>query len=74
MFSNIDEKIGELNKKVDRNSKFVIGAMAVITTIVTLLQVVPPVLKVLTQNSNAAMLPSVERAAWITSKTNTFAS
>ena len=42
MFKNIDAKMVELDKKVDKNSKFVIGAMAVITTIVTLLQVAPP--------------------------------
>ena len=48
MFKNIDGKIEELDKKVEKNSRFVIGAMAVIATIVTVLQVVPPVIEVLT--------------------------
>ena len=48
MFKNIDEKMGELDKKVDKNSKFVIGATAVIATFVTLLQVAPPIIRLLT--------------------------
>ena len=60
MFKNIDEKIQELDKKVDKNSKFVIGSMAVIATIVTLLQVVPPVVKILTDVSSASTMTGVE--------------
>ena len=48
MFKNIDEKMGDLEKKVEKNNKFVIGATAVIATIVTLLQVAPPILRLLT--------------------------
>jgi len=48
MFKNIDEKIGELEKKVDRNGRFVVGAMAVIATVVTVLQVAPPIIRLLT--------------------------
>ena len=60
MFKNIDEKIVELDKKVDKNSKFVIGAMAVITTIVTLLQVVPPIVRLLTSPAPSVSMVPVE--------------
>ena len=60
MFKNIDEKMGELEKKVDKNSKFVIGAMAVITTIVTILQVAPPIIRLLTQPATAATMEVVK--------------
>ena len=36
MFKQLDIKIEELNKKTDRNTRFVVGATAVIATIVTL--------------------------------------
>ena len=60
MFSRMDEKFEELDKKVDKNSKFVIGAMAVITTIVTLLQVAPPIVRLLTQPATAATMEVVK--------------
>ena len=60
MFKNIDTKMVELDKKVDKNSKFVIGAMAVITTIVTLLQVAPPIVRLLTQPATAATMEVVK--------------
>ena len=60
MFKTIDSKIEELDKKVDKNSKFVIGAMAVITTIVTLLQVAPPIVRLLTQPATAATMEVVK--------------
>ena len=60
MFKNIDEKIEELDRKVDKNSKFVIGAMAVITTIVTLLQVVPPIVRLLTSPGPSVSMVPVE--------------
>jgi hypothetical protein len=60
MFKNIDGKIEELDKKVEKNSKFVIGAMAVITTIVTLLQVAPPIVRLLTQPATAATMEVVK--------------
>jgi len=53
MFKNIDEKMGDLEKKVEKNNKFVIGATAVIATIVTVLQVLPPIMRVLTPSANA---------------------
>ena len=60
MFCRMDEKFEELDKKVDKNSKFVIGAMAVITTIVTLLQVAPPIVRLLTQPTTAATMGVVK--------------
>jgi len=59
MFCRMDEKFEELDKKVDKNSKFVIGAMAVITTIVTLLQVAPPIIRVLTPRATAVSMHTV---------------
>jgi|TARA_B100000035_G_C21020482_1_gene563839 hypothetical protein len=52
----IHNRITTLQKKVDTNAKFVIGAGAVLATIVTVLQVVPPVIKVLTPQANAAII------------------
>ena len=52
----IHARITSLQKKVDTNAKFVIGAGAVLATIVTVLQVVPPVIKVLTPQANAAII------------------
>ena len=60
MFKNIDDKIGTLEQKVEKNNKFVIGATAVIATIVTLLQVVPPMVKILTNVSSASTMTGVE--------------
>lgn len=52
----IHTRITSLQKKVDTNAKFVIGAGAVLATIVTVLQVAPPVIKVLTPQANAAII------------------
>jgi CHASE3 domain sensor protein len=56
MFKQLDTKIEELNKKTDRNTRFVIGATAVIATIVTVLQVAPPILRLLTPATNVSMI------------------
>lgn len=47
----LHERISTLQKKVDANAKFVVGAAAVIATFVTVLQVIPPVIEVLTTPS-----------------------
>ncbi len=44
----LHERISLVQKKVDINAKFVIGAGAVIATLVAVLQVVPPAIEVLT--------------------------
>ena len=59
MFKNIDEKMEILEQKVEKNNKFVIGATAVIATIVTVLQVAPPILKVLTPVTSSGIMGSV---------------
>ena len=56
MFAQLDKKIGELDKKTDKNTKFVIGATAVIATVVTILQVAPPIARLLTTQSNVSMM------------------
>ena len=60
MFKQLDIKIEELNKKTDRNTRFVIGATAVIATIVTVLQVTPPIIRLLTQPATAATMEFVK--------------
>ena len=60
MFNAIDEKMAGLEKKVERNGKFVIGATAVIATVVTLLQVAPPIVRLLTNNSSTSTMTGVE--------------
>ena len=44
MFESLAGRFLELEKKVERNTKFVIGATAVIATVVTIAQVAVPVL------------------------------
>ena len=44
MFESLAGRFLDLEKKVERNTKFVIGATAVIATIVTIAQVAVPVL------------------------------
>ena len=56
MFKSIENKMEELEEKVERNGKFVIGATAVIATIVTVLQVAPPIIKLLTPAPNVSMM------------------
>jgi CHASE3 domain sensor protein len=60
MFKQLDTRIEELNKKTDRNTRFVIGATAVIATIVTVLQVAPPIIRLLTQPATAATMEVVK--------------
>jgi hypothetical protein len=52
----IHTRVSALQKKVDVNAKFVIGAGAVLATLVAVLQVVPPILKVLTPQSSAVSM------------------
>lgn len=56
MFKSINEKIDELDKKVDRNSKFVIGATAVLVTVVALLQGLAPLMTYLTTQKNVSTI------------------
>ena len=51
-------RVSQLQKKVDVNAKFVIGAGAVLATLVAVLQVVPPVVKLLTPQMQSSMMDS----------------
>ena len=55
----IHDRVSQLQKKVDSNAKFVIGAGAVLATLVAVLQVVPPIIKVLTPTTNGAIMGEV---------------
>ena len=55
----LHERIDRIQKKVDSNQKFVVGAGAVLATLVTILQVVPPVVRVLTPQVSAANISAV---------------
>ena len=55
----IHNRVSALQKKVDVNAKFVIGAGAVLATLVAVLQVVPPMIKVLTPTANSAIMGGV---------------
>lgn len=52
----IHQRVSALQKKVETNAKFVIGAGAVLATIVAVLQVVPPMIKVLTPSISTSMI------------------
>jgi hypothetical protein len=53
------DRISKIQKKVDVNAKFVIGAGAVLATLVAVLQVVPPLVNVLTPQSSAVSMSEV---------------
>lgn len=55
----IHNRVSALQKKVEVNAKFVIGAGAVLATLVAVLQVVPPIVKVLTPADNTATMDLV---------------
>lgn len=61
----IHQRVSVLQKKVDVNAKFVIGAGAVLATLVAVLQVVPPIIKVLTPAANASMMPTAEVVSFV---------
>jgi hypothetical protein len=52
----IHDRISVVQKKVDVNAKFVIGAGAVLATLIAVLQVIPPIIEVLTPSVNASMM------------------
>ena len=54
----LHERIDRVQKKVDSNQKFVMGVTAVLTTFVAVLQVVPPIIRVLTPTSNSSTIGS----------------
>jgi len=52
----LHDRIDKIQKKVDVNQRFVIGVTAVLTTLVAVLQVVPPIIKVLTPPVTASTM------------------
>ena len=56
----IHTRVSALQKKVEVNAKFVIGAGAVLAAVVAILQVVPPIIKVLTSAGNTATMDLVD--------------
>lgn len=52
----IHERVSAIQKKVDNNAKFVVGAGAVLATLVTVLQVIPPIIKTLTPVLSTSMI------------------
>ena len=55
----LHDRIDRIQKKVDSNQKFVVGAGAVLATLVTVMQVVPPILRVLTPQVSSATISEV---------------
>ena len=55
----LHDRIDRIQKKVDSNQKFVVGAGAVLATLVTIMQVVPPVVRVLTPQVSTANISAV---------------
>jgi len=55
----LHERIDRIQKKVDSNQKFVVGAGAVLATLVTIMQVVPPLVRVLTPMVSSGSISSV---------------
>ena len=55
----IHQRVTTLQKKVDTNARFVVGAGAVLATLVAVLQVVPPIIKVLTPRASTGTLSTV---------------
>jgi len=67
----IHSRVSDLQKKVDINAKFVVGAGAVISTLVIALQIAFPVAKSLTSTVPSGIVGSVDIASWTTLTTNT---
>ena len=59
----VQTRISHIQRKVDNNAKFVIGAGAVIATLVAVLQVVPPFMKLLTDDAMNASIGGVMKSA-----------
>ena len=55
-FLLVTSRMDRIQKKTESNARFVIATTAVLTTLVTVLQVFPPVFKLLTPQANAAII------------------
>jgi len=61
----VQSRISKIQKRVDTNAKFVIGAGAVLATFVAILQVVPPFIKALTPSLNTSMMERAEVVSFV---------
>jgi DNA polymerase II small subunit/DNA polymerase delta subunit B len=59
-FLLVTSRMDRIQKKTESNARFVIATTAVLTTLVTALQVFPPVFKLLTDSKSSAMIDGVE--------------
>ena len=55
----LHDRLDRIQKKVDSNQKFVVGAGAVLATLVAIMQVVPPMIRVLTPSLQTSTLDTV---------------
>ena len=67
MFETLAARFREVEGKVERNGKFVIGATAVIATLVTILQVAGPFTNLLTKDVKTSMISPVETVLHVSS-------
>ena len=61
----LHERIDRIQKKVDSNQKFVIGAGAVLATLGVVAQIVFPLYKSLTSGQNTSMLATAEVVSFV---------
>ncbi|WLW37968.1 hypothetical protein [Synechococcus phage S-8S56] len=59
----LHERIDRIQKKVDSNQKFVVGAGAVLATLIAVLQVAAPIIEVLTSQNQAGMIGGPQSAS-----------
>jgi|TARA_Y100000033_G_C2745321_1_gene110727 flavorubredoxin len=59
----LHERIDKIQKKVDSNQKFVVGAGAVLATLVAVLQVAAPIIEVLTSQNRTGMINGSQSAS-----------
>jgi hypothetical protein len=61
----VQTRISKIQKKVDTNAKFVVGAGAVLATLVAVLQVIPPMIRFLTPAANASNMVEAEIVSFV---------
>lgn len=59
----LHDRIDRIQKKVDTNQKFVVGAGAVLATLVAVLQVSTPIIEVLTSPKSVGMIDTFQSAS-----------
>ncbi|MEK9698187.1 MAG: hypothetical protein VW270_20635 [Candidatus Poseidoniales archaeon] len=59
----LHDRIDKIQKKVDSNQKFVVGAGAVLATLVAVLQIAAPIIEVLTSQNQTGMIGGPQSAS-----------